>query len=242
MVKNDYLGHSEDPGNPWYTPEGLAAAQNGNTFVSSNATASDTYAIDFWMRGPFHAVALIDPALQQVGYGSYREADGGWQMAATVDVARGQGTVPPTTTFPIEYPGDGETISLLSYAGGEWPDPLAACPGYSTPTGLPIILQIGPGNLTLSVTAHSFLQGATPLEYCIFDETNYTNSDSYTQNVGRSILNRRDAVVLIPKAPLIPGANYTVSVTANGQTYAWPFTTSSNTHLIEGLTGVSLMR
>ena len=26
MVKNDYIGHSEDPANPWYTPEGLQAA------------------------------------------------------------------------------------------------------------------------------------------------------------------------------------------------------------------------
>jgi hypothetical protein len=33
-----------------------------------------------------HAVAVLDPALQQVGYG-YREADGGWQMGATLDVA-----------------------------------------------------------------------------------------------------------------------------------------------------------
>jgi uncharacterized protein YkwD len=242
MVKNDYIGHTEDPGNPWYTPEGLAAAQNGNTFVSSSATSPDTYAIDFWMSGPFHAVGILDPALQQAGYGSYREADGGWQMGATLDVIRGLGAMPPSVSFPVEYPGDGKTIGLLSYLGGEWPDPLTACPGYSTPSGLPIILQIGPGNLTPNVTAHSFMQGTTPLEHCVFDETTYTNPDSSTQSVGRNILNSRDAIVLIPRAPLTPGATYTVSITTNGQTYTWSFVASSTAHATDEVGGLSLMR
>ncbi len=80
MVKNDFIGHIEDSANPWYSPEGLAAAQSGNTFVSNSATSSDAYALSFWLQGPFHAVGVLDPALQQVGYGSYREADGGRQM------------------------------------------------------------------------------------------------------------------------------------------------------------------
>jgi uncharacterized protein YkwD len=242
MVKNDFIGHTEDPGNPWYTPEGLAAAQNGNTFVSSSATSPDTYAIDFWMRGPFHAVGVLDPSLQQVGYGSYREADGGWQMGATLDVIRGLGSIPPSVSFPIRYPGDGTTTGLRSYVGGEWPDPLTACPGYTTPSGLPIILQIGPGNLTPSVTAHSFLQGATPLEHCVFDETNYTNLDSSTQSTGRNILNSRDAIVLIPRQPLTPGATYTVSITTNGQIYTWSFTVSSTAQAMDQVIGLSLMR
>ena len=116
MVKNDYIGHDEDPANPWYTPEGRTAAQNGNTFVSSSSTAADSYAIDFWMRAPFHAVAILDPALLQVGFGSYREADGGWQMGATLDVIRGLGLIPPNVSFPIEYPGNDATSSLRSYA------------------------------------------------------------------------------------------------------------------------------
>ena len=100
MVKNNYVGHSEDPANLWYTPEGLLAAQKGNVFVSSSTATTDTDAIDWWMSAPFHAVAVLDPALQQVGYGSYREADGGWQMGATMDVARGQGTIPADDHLP----------------------------------------------------------------------------------------------------------------------------------------------
>jgi YVTN family beta-propeller protein len=241
MVKNDYLGHDEDPSNPWYTPEGQTAAQNGNTMVSSSSTATDSYAIDFWMRGPFHAVRILDPALFQVGFGSYREADGGWQMGATLDVIRGLGTIPSSVSFPIEYPGDGRTIGLRSYTGGEWPDPLSSCPGYATPSGLPIILQIGPGNLVPSVTAHSFKQGSTALEHCIFDETNYVNPDSYTQGVGRGVLSSRDAIVLVPRSPLTAGATYTVSITTNSQTYTWAFTVSSTVNADE-FTGSALMR
>ncbi len=242
MVKNDVISHSEDPGNPWYTPEGLAAAQNGNTFVSSSTTALDTYAIDFWMSGPFHAVAVIDPGLQQVGYGSYREVDGGWQMGATLDVRRGLGAIPPSVSFPIEYPGNGTTIGLRSHPGNEWPDPLTACPGYTAPSGLPLILQIGPGDLTPDVTAHSFMQGTTPVEHCLFDETNYTNPDSSTQNTGRSILNSRDAIVLIPRAPLTPGATYIVSITTNSQTYTWSFAVSNTAQAADQAIGLTLMR
>ncbi len=242
MVKNNYVGHSEDPANPWYTPEGLLAAQKGNVFVSSSTATTDTDAIDWWMSAPFHAVAVLDPALQQVGYGSYREADGGWQMGATLDVARGQITIPTTITFPIAYPGDGKVINLRSFAGGEWPDPLASCPGYAAPAGLPLILQIGPGNLTPTVTEHSLMQDTTPLEHCLFDETSYTNPDGSTQNTGRSILNGRDAIVLIPKQPLTSGATYTVSITTNGQTYAWSFTVSNTARSAEETQGIIQMR
>jgi hypothetical protein len=228
MVKNNYVGHSEDLANLWYTPEGLLAAQKGNVFVSSSTATTDTDAIDWWMSAPFHAVAVLDPALQQVGYGSYREADGGWQMGATMDVARGQGTVPATITFPIAYPGDGKIINLRSFDGGEWPDPLTSCAGYAAPAGLPIILQVGPGNVTPNVTAHSFMQSATSLDHCLFDETSYTNPDGSTQTTGRNILNGRDAIVLIPKQPLTPGATYAVAITANGQTYSWSFTVSNS--------------
>ncbi|MBW1713559.1 MAG: hypothetical protein JRJ59_10465, partial [Deltaproteobacteria bacterium] len=46
------------------------------------------------------------------------------------------------------------------------------------------------------------------------------------QYLGRVVLDMRDAAVLIPRDPLIPGATYTVSITANGQPYTWSFTVS----------------
>lgn len=61
-------------------------------------------------------------------------------------------------------------------------------------------------------------------EHCVFDETNYTNPDSSAQSLGRSILNSRDAIVIMPREPLVSGARYTVSITVNGTEYTWSFT------------------
>ena len=227
MVKNDYVGHSEDPGNPWYTVEGAEAAASSNVMASSSTSATDEGAIDSWMRGPFHAVGILDPALQQTGYGSYREAIGTWQMGAALDVLRGLGSVPPSVEFPVRWPGDGVTVPLTAYLGGETPDPLTSCPGYSVPSGLPLIVQIGSGGLTPNVTAHAFSQGGTPLEHCVFDEIDYTNPNPSHQSLGRGVLDMRDAIVLIPRQPLTPGATYTASITTNGETYTWSFTVSS---------------
>lgn len=231
MVKNDILEHAEDPGNPWYTPEGLAAAQSSNLVAHSDVNTPDEWAIDRWMQGPFHAIGVIDPGLLQVGYGSYREADGGLQMGAGLDVIRGLGTPPPSVAFPVQWPADGAIVPLTAH-GGEYPSPLTSCPDYRSPSGLPIILQLGPGDRTPTVTASAFLQGSTSLPHCVFDETSYVNPDPAQQALGRSILDSRDAVVVIPRSPLTPGTRYTVSITANGETYTWSFTVSSSATMV----------
>jgi len=230
IVKNDVLGHSEDPQNPWYTPEGAAAAQSSNLSASYNAGSSDESAVDVWMQAPFHAIGILDPALHHTGFGSYREADGGLQMGAALDVIRGLGEVPASVGFPIQWPADGETVPI-SLHWGESPNPLTSCPGYTAPAGLPILLQVGPGGLVPDVTSTSFTQSSTALEHCTFDETSYANPDSSLQSLGRSILATRDAIVLIPRAPLMPGTTYTVSVTVDGQNYVWSFTVASTVQM-----------
>ena len=239
MVKNDFIGHTETAGYPCYTPEGAAAAAASNVMVTSDVNATDNYAIDLWMRGPFHAVGIIDPKLQQVGFGSYREADGGWQMAAALNVISGLGSSPPASvTYPVMWPADGLTVNLRSYTGSESPDPLASCAGYTAPSGLPIILQLGAGNAVAfggpsPVTQFSLTEGATPRESCEFDENNYQNPDSNSQNLGRAVLSTRDAIVIVPRNPLTPGATFTVSVTANSQVYTWSFTVSVSATALE---------
>lgn len=227
MVKNDTIGHDEDPNNPWYTPEGDAAAEASNVMVSSRSTTPDEVAIDLWMQGPFHAVGIVDPALGRVGFGSYRETVGTWQMGAALDVLRGLGAIPAAVSFPIVWPGNGTTSSLGSYGGSESPDPLTGCPGYEAPSGLPLLLQIGPGNITPDVTGHSLRTDGAELAHCIFDETTYSNPDGGLQNLGRAVLDSRDAIVLIPRDPLAAGQAYSVSITANGQNYAWTFDVSA---------------
>ena len=232
MVKNDFIGHTENSGNPWYSPEGEQAAQTSNLAASHNSTADDTYAIDLWMQAPFHAIGILDPRLSQVGYGSFREEDGGLQMGATMDVIRGLGELPPTVSYPIAWPADGKTVTLTSHFS-EYPSPLSSCPGYQAPTGVPILLQIGPGDHTPKVLAHSFSKGNESLEHCVFDETSYTNPDSSAQNLGRTILGARDTIVLIPQQPLVPGTLYTVSIKLESGMYTWSFLVSETAHQAE---------
>ncbi len=223
MVKNDYIGHDEDPTNPWFTPEGRDAARSGNVLVSSNINMGVEEAIDMWMQGPFHALGILDPALRETGFGIYREAVGVRHFGATLDVLRGRSTVPDTISFPVMWPGDGATVHLTTFPGNEFPDPLSSCPGYTAPTGLPIIVQFGNGSTTPRVTASSFTQGTTELPHCVFDETTYNHPDPAFQSWGRNLLNSRDAVVIIPRAPLEPGATYTVTLTVNGTRLTWTF-------------------
>jgi len=233
MVKNDYVDHSEDPENAWYTVEGDAAAKSSNLVATSNIYASDAQAIELWMQAPFHALGIIDPELHEVGFGSFREEDGGLQMGASLDVIRGLKALPATTTYPIAWPGDGMNIPLTSHLT-EYPDPLSSCPGYQRPSGLPIILQIGPGDKKPVVSSYSFKRGAQVLEACLFDETSYQNPDANSRDLGRAVLDARDAIVLIPRQPLEPGATYTASITVNGMKYTWSFSvlaTASQTAL-----------
>jgi len=235
-VKNDILVHSEDLNNKWYTPEGRAAAQSGNLMASYDVESNDKHAIDVWMQAPFHALGILDPALQEVGFGSYREADGGLQMGATMDVLRGLGEIPLAINFPIMWPANGAVVPLSDY-WGEYPDPLSSCPGYGVPSGLPIILQIGAGDRTPVVNSHMFFRDKTPLENCVFTESTYSNPDQVAQDMGRAVLDYRDAIVLIPREPLVPGASYTASMVVDGQTYTWTFEIAG---INQGSQGLSL--
>jgi hypothetical protein len=223
MVKEDEITHYESASSLWYTQEGYDAGRNGNVAVSSSTSYPDESAIDLWMTGPFHAVGILDPQLVQTGFGSYRENSGTWKTGATLDVLRGLGSLPSGINFPIYFPKSGGQTWLTSFGGYESPDPLTSCPGYSAPTGSPVILQLGSGSVTPNVTFSSFRQGNTNLEHCVFDETNYVNSNSVSQSLGRNVLNSRDAIVMMPRNPLVVGQTYIVTITANGQTYTWSF-------------------
>ncbi len=169
IVKNNQVNHFENPNNPWYTPEGHAAAQASNLFGSFNPNETIEKTIEGWMQGPFHAVGILDPHLSKTGYGIYHEPDGAIVAGAALDIIRGLGPLPPTITFPIRWPGPGSRVPLTQHTG-EYPNPLSSCPGYQSPSGLPILLFVGPGDLTPHVTNHSFSSSNTALDHCVFNE------------------------------------------------------------------------
>jgi len=214
-VKNQVIAHSETPGAPYYTPEGDAAARNGNIVVSWSIGSPDEQSIDWWMGAPFHAMAMMDPRLQQTGFGAYHEAAGTYKTAGVLDIARGN----PFRggTFPVYWPGNGKTVALRTYSGGEYPDPLQACPGYGTPAGLPVFVETG-GRVATSATAHTFTGNGAPLAHCVIDSNSNVNLSSY--------LTERGGVIVIPQQPLQPGVTYAVALTVNGLPYAWSFQVS----------------
>jgi uncharacterized protein YkwD len=215
MVKDDQVTHYELSTLPYYTVDGDTAARYGNIQVSSTTTFTDPQAIDWWMGAPFHAMGMLDPRLTSTGFGSYREVKSGWQAGFSLDVLRGNSFT--GGSFPVFFPGNGSTVPLTSYSGNEFPDPLQACPGYATPTGLPVFVEVG-GNVATSVSAHSFTGNGTPLAHCVIDSSNPAVGSSLTY---------RGGAILIPQAPLAPGVNYTVSMTVNGSAYSWSFTVTN---------------
>ncbi len=224
MVKTDDVNHEEAPG-PWYSDAGNQAALNSVLFVYGDTTIATRTVFNSWMTGAFHGVSLIDPRWQTTGYGSFAEDIGVWKFGACMDVNRGLGDVPVGVTYPVFWPGNGTTIPVLRFVGPESPDPLSSCPGYTSPTGPPIYLLMGDGTTVPTVTASSFQGDSGALDHCIFDESTYANPNATFQQIGRDVLGARDAVILLPKAPLAAGKTYTVSITVNGVARTWSFNT-----------------
>jgi len=211
MIKNQLVQHSETVGSPYYTAAGNTAAQASNIAVQSSTSATDVQFVDWWMGAPFHAMAMVDPRLQQSGFGSYREAGlGTWQAGAALNVLSGN----PFTggTYPVYWPGNGSTVPLRTYSGNESPDPLKPC-GYSGTVGLPVFVQVG-GGVATTASAHSFTGNGTPLAHCVLDSTNSTLAPYLTP---------RGGVIVVPEAPLQPGVLYVVTLTVNGSPYTWSF-------------------
>lgn len=216
MVMDDLVTHYEVSTEPYYTAAGDTAARNGNIQVSSTTATTDEAAIDWWMGAPFHALGMMDPRLTSTGFGSFRYVKAGWQAGFTLDTLRGNSFT--GGTYPVYFPGNGSSVPLTSYSGNEFPDPLQACPGYTTPVGLPLFVEVG-GNVATTATAASVTGNGTTLQSCVIDSNNSA--------VG-SNLTTRGAVIIIPRQPLIAGVQYVVNVTVNGTPYTWTFTVNAS--------------
>lgn len=232
LVENDVNTSGEDAALAWYTNEGATAGANSLWQVRGESLWTDVQTLDNWMRWPFHALSILDPALQSMGYGRYSEPDadpGPFHTGAVLDVRRG--LTQPSVAYPVKWPDHNSSVYLASYDGGEQPDPLTSCSGIGLngPAGLPILLQLGAGDVIGPdtprpvVTTHSFKENGAERDHCLFDETTYQNSIASLLDQGRALLAPRDAIVLIPHAPLSPGKSYTVAITAYGQNHTWTF-------------------
>ena len=228
MVRNDNgIARTQNNQNPFFTEAGRTAAHNSNIYATNSSESNYVWAMNFWMSAPFHAVPILDPALQTVGYGNIRDDLGRVRVAAVLDVESGMVEGETAVSYPITFPQDGGETWVLQQSLLEYPEPLTSCPGYGKPAGAPLILQIGSGDLTPNVTGYRLWAGGQQVQVCAFDETNYVNPNSFAQERGRAILDERDAIVLIPLSPLGVGTTYTAEVDVNGETVGWSFTAVS---------------
>lgn len=221
MVRHDVIKHVESPLDAWATLGGASAAAVSNLVGSLKSTEPDSWAVDNWMQAPFHAVGILDPALKDVGFGIFRADDGQIQTAAALDVIHGRdGRL--AARFPVLWPANGMTVPIGAHTS-EYPSPLTSCAGYASPAGLPIIVQLGSGDLVPTGTRSMLWLGKQRVEHCIFDETSYTNPNPADQQLGRNILAARDAIVIVPKYPLKQGATYRVTLESTGRSLDWSF-------------------
>jgi len=218
MVKNDHLGHDEDERNPWFTPEGEAAAENGLAYTNDRYDADVQRGIDAFLTTPFHLVSVLDPRLVKAGSGWYRERKGSYQAAVTMDVSRGLSAKAPATDFPILFPENGKTMPFSRYYGIERPNPLPGCPGKSV-LGAPMIVQLASAPEDVSVT---LTRAGEEVDLCVFDETTYVHPDPVEQEDGRAVLGARHAIVIMPRDPFTHDT-YRVRLTSRGETFSWWF-------------------
>ena len=207
------ISHDEIPGKPGYTTNGDEAGNNGNVAVSSVFNATSRSHIELWMTGPFHAIGVLRPNLQSVGFGKCdnETTPTSWHSGATLDVLHGLG---PSVgqSDPILFPGNGTTTSLSAFRT-ESPNPLDFC-GWTGGGGLPILALMPEGfsaNPTASVTS-----SAGPLETCVLSSKN-------TTGVAQQILAGNNAVVIMPRNALQPDL-YTVSLSTSARSVTWSFT------------------
>jgi len=216
--------HTEDPAKPGFSAEGAAAAQASDVDWTwgPHSRPMSSWAIDNWMQVPFHRMPIINPYLRRVGYGS--DCQGAVCFAA-LNTGTDADPLPATPSpwpKPLVFPADGSVMKAGTFSG-EWPDPLTACRGYTSPAGIPITLELGhliqPGFSDYSIKRAD--ANSSSIEACAFDADTYVNSDPAAQSGARAILSHYGAIVIVPRRPLSPG-RYVVALTA-GQRYTWSF-------------------
>ncbi len=224
--------HSEKPGKPWYSEAGLRAARSGDIDQwwgrGRTAHPSPGWAIDHWVASTWHRLALLNPRLNEVGYGEFCENGA---CAAVLDVLSGLGAArfaPAAAAGPVRFPPEGATVHLNALSD-EWPDPLTSCRGYTLPAGLPITMQLG-AMVPARLSAYSLRRDSASqiLEACGFDAFTYVNPGSVDQASGTGALSELGAVVVVPRESLASG-NYTVEMTVNGRSYTWRFSVENDT-------------
>lgn len=207
------LTHDESEGQPGYTPEGDRAAGTSVLASGSNWNGENP-----WETAPIHLAQLLAPRLDRMGV----DDSGGFVCATTL--ASRERPAPPSVVVH-SYPGGG-TTHRASEVASEGP----YTPGERV--GIPAGTRTGPYLYVL-------IDGL----FDVFERARITSA-SVTGPDGpvavRTVDNHTSGLegflptggMVIPEAPLAPGASYQVQVTATLEdgtpvSHAWTFKTAA---------------
>ncbi len=232
-----------------YGRDGAGAPETQVSISPFSTSIDGNFLVDRLLAMPFTGLRLIDPQLTQIGFAAACTAS---LCVASISVKRGLakddrlqiyegtesdrfwnarlGPIPATRgrlKNPVFFPPDGVITPVRSYQGGDWPDPLQAC-GYSTPSGPPLILQLGSGPSPSSdpiISDSTLTLDGRPVEHCLIQPSSFRNSDPTEETAGQRDLSALGAAIIIPRDQLSPSGTYAVSITADSTKYSWTFRT-----------------
>ncbi|MCB9686132.1 MAG: CAP domain-containing protein [Alphaproteobacteria bacterium] len=168
--------HRQDPDDAWFV--GTYPEERGGAWeiLLRLGSATPEEVLAQWLAAPFHRLPLIRPGATGIGVAHVGRS---WVAEIRVDTSVG-----PTGGWP----GRGEVVPTGRFEGHEQPDPLPRWqhPDVSWPTGWPITVWDAPKTLEAVVSC----DGAR-LPFYVADAALGTP---------------REAVHLIPRSPLAPGA------------------------------------
>jgi hypothetical protein len=241
----------EVKGKPFYTDEGASAGRDTVVLAPREINISGAEFVDRMMTMPFSGLIPMVPQFSIVGLGAYCDPGqcaivipGRFALEKSVRIALydgpasdrlwnpSLGLIPLETgrlRSPVEFPSDGATVDLQSYAGGDYPDPLSSCPGYKAPTGTPISIQLGQGygpDGSLEVSSDFVTRDGVEIETCLITAASYAGRNAGQTEFVKAGLVRIGAAVILPREPLASG-HYKVAMKESGKLYEWGFTVAA---------------
>ena len=219
LDENNTCGHTEDPGNPYYTAAGAYAGENSVVYCGAMGPVRD---VDGWVGTPLHGEQVLNPQLTETGFAETHLHGGHAAMDTLTHYADG-----PAPTEPATWP-NGDGFPLTRYSGGEIDytggDAVADnCPAQYTAhedrLGTPLFVDL-PGGAHDATPAHAHDvwlrdRDGTSLPFCTYDSTS-------------GVAPFLSTAVLLPLHPLRAGMHYNASFTAGGQTATWSFTVAAH--------------
>jgi hypothetical protein len=238
----------EDKGKPFFTDDGASAGRNAVVLTASEINLSGADFVDLLMTMPFSGLIPMVPQFSVAGLGAYCEPGQcaivivyrfALEKAVRIALYDGPasdrfwnprlGLIPMETgrlRTPVEFPPDGATVNLQSFAGEDYPDPLSSCPGYKGPTGTPISIQLGQGygpDDNLEVSSVFVTHDGAEIETCLITAASYIGRDSSQTQAAKTGLASIGAAVILPREPLAAG-QYKVALKEADKLYQWSFT------------------